>query len=173
MVFIVMGVSGCGKTTVGQLLAKKINIPFYDADDFHPKDNVEKMQNGLPLNDDDRKPWLTLLAKNISDWNKSGGAVLACSALKKSYRDLLKTGSDSPELSKQVRFIYLKGSKELIYKRLLNRSHHYMPPDLLESQFRDLEEPHDALYVQIDQKPQKIVHDIIDHLEESKSNPHS
>lgn len=168
-----MGVSGCGKTTVGQLLAKEINIPFYDADDFHPKDNVEKMQNGLPLNDDDRKPWLTLLAKNISDWNKSGGAVLACSALKKSYRDLLKTGSDSPELSKQVRFIYLKGSKELIYKRLLNRSHHYMPPDLLESQFRDLEEPHDALYVQIDQEPQKIVHDIIDHLEESKSNPHS
>ncbi len=157
MVFIVMGVSGCGKTTVGKLLAEKINLPFFDADNFHPSENVTKMSSGEPLNDNDRKPWLEILAEKIEKWNRSDGAVLACSALKESYRKLLISKSTD------VQFVYLNGAKDIILQRMKNREGHYMPPDLLDSQFEALEEPGDeAIHVSIKQTPKEIVDRIIE-----------
>ncbi len=161
MVIILMGVSGCGKTTVGELLAEKLDLPFYDADDFHPDVNVKKMRSGIPLNDDDRKPWLEELSRQIKHWNKKDGAVLACSALKKKYRDILRADSARNE----VQFVYLKGSKELILNRLEERSGHYMPPGLLDSQFSALEEPENAIVISINQSPEKITESIIDRLD--------
>lgn len=155
MVWIIMGVSGSGKTTVGRKLAERLNLPFFDADDFHPKKNVEKMQSGRPLNDDDRKPWLETLASKIKEWNSIDGAVLACSALKESYRQLLVSKCDD------VQFVYLKGDKATILKRINSRNDHYMPPELLDSQFDALEEPADALTVSIDNGPEEIVNQII------------
>jgi carbohydrate kinase (thermoresistant glucokinase family) len=160
MVIILMGVSGCGKTTVGELLAQDLNLPFYDADDFHPETNVKKMESGIPLNDDDRKPWLKELARQIKIWNENNGAVLACSALKENYRQMLRADSNQNE----VQIVYLKGSKKLIADRLNQRSGHYMPPELLDSQFADLEEPENALTVSIDNSPEKITQKIMDHL---------
>lgn len=160
MVWIVMGVSGSGKTTVGELLAERFNLPFYDADDFHPPSNVEKMSSGQPLNDEDRKPWLLTLTNHIRDWNNKNGAVLACSALKQNYRDLLK--SKSPD----VYFIYLQGSKRLILERMKNRNNHYMPTELLDSQFDALEEPAKAIVVPIDQDPEEIVNQILKSMRE-------
>ncbi len=157
MVYVVMGVSGCGKTTIGKMLGEVKNLPFYDADDFHPDENVEKMRNGIPLDDQDRLPWLTILAQNISEWNRSGGAVLACSALKQNYRDILTSTSGD----RDVQFIYLKGSKELISGRLKKRSGHYMPADLLDSQFNDLEEPEDAATVSVSADPGTILKEIL------------
>ena len=157
MVYVVMGVSGCGKTTIGKMLGEVKNLPFYDADDFHPDENVEKMRNGIPLDDQDRLPWLTILAQNISVWNRSGGAVLACSALKQNYRDILTSTSGD----RDVQFIYLKGSKELISGRLKKRSGHYMPADLLDSQFNDLEEPEDAATVSVSADPGTILKEIL------------
>ncbi|MGB3776784.1 MAG: gluconokinase [Tunicatimonas sp.] len=135
MVIIVMGVSGSGKTHVGKLLAEALLLPFYDADNFHPPSNVAKMEQGNPLTDADRLPWLTILADKIKIWNTQGGAVLACSALKESYRIQL-----SVNYTANVRFVYLQGSKELILNRMLERDH-FFPPELLDSQFADLEEP--------------------------------
>lgn len=155
MVWIVMGVSGSGKTTIGRILAENQGLPFYDADDFHPPQNVEKMRSGQPLNDHDRKPWLDTLSRHISDWNRRGGAVLACSALKKSYRNTLRSDGN------HVQFIYLKGSKEMILKRMNDREDHYMPPSLLDSQFEALEEPPDAITVFIDNPPEKIIAEIL------------
>lgn len=154
-----MGVSGCGKTTIGKLLANHMQVPFFDADDFHPPSNVKKMRLGTALNDDDRKPWLEDLSSRISEWNESDGAVLACSALKDHYRSLLKKSTDNK--INQISFIYLKGSRELIHKRLLNRDDHYMPPELLESQFNDLEEPEDSITVDIGQEPEMILKEIL------------
>ncbi len=162
MVYVIMGVSGCGKTTIGKLLAKQLKLSFYDADNFHPQTNIRKMEQGIPLNDDDRKPWLDILSKKINEWNQTGGAVLACSALKKSYRDLLRNVNSDGAVN--VKFIYLKGSKEIIYKRLNDREGHYMPPELLNSQFQDLEEPKHALTVNIDQKPDTILKHILNDL---------
>ena len=159
MVYVIMGVSGCGKTTIGKLLAKQLNLPFYDADNFHPQSNIKKMEQRIPLNDEDRKPWLEILSEQISEWNQTGGAVLACSALKKSYRDLI--GKSHVNGAGKVKFIYLKGSKEMIYDRLKEREGHYMPPELLNSQFEDLEEPKHAITVNIDQKPETIVQNIL------------
>lgn len=163
MVLVIMGVSGCGKTTVGEILAKDLGLPFFDADDFHPQRNVEKMKSGRPLNDDDRYPWLTILSENILKWNKKKGAVLACSALKKTYREILQPVSHSDLL-----FVYLKGTKEIILDRLNKRTGHYMPPELLDSQFAALEEPEKAITVSIDQSPNKIVEQIKTELFESK-----
>jgi len=160
MVIILMGVSGCGKTTVGELLAQDLNLPFYDADDFHPETNVKKMESGIPLNDDDRKPWLKELALQIKKWNRNDGAVLACSALKDTYREMLVADSNRNE----VQFVYLKGSKKLIAERLKQRSGHYMPPKLLDSQFEALEEPDDAVIMPINYSPEKISERIIAHL---------
>lgn len=159
MVYVLMGVSGCGKTTVGKKLAGDLNLPFYDADDFHPEDNVNKMESGVPLNDDDRYPWLEILSENIAKWNRSKGAVLACSALKKSYRDHLRKGNQD-----RVTFIYLKGARELIYHRLKNREEHYMPSSLLDSQFETLEEPEHAITISVDSDPENIIIEIMNHL---------
>lgn len=153
--FIVMGVSGCGKTTVGTALADRLGWDFYDADDFHPPENVAKMASGIPLNDDDRYPWLVALHDLISDSladRKSG--VLACSALQESYREILLDDNDN------VQIVYLKGSFDLILSRMQARSGHYMKPEMLQSQFNALEEPRDAMVVPISLGVDEIV-DII------------
>ena len=158
MIYIVMGVSSSGKSVIGEMLAEKLDCAFYDADDFHPVENVKKMESGKPLNDEDRLPWLEKLRRVMMQWEQTGGAVLACSALKKSYRDMLNP-SDIP-----TRFIYLKGSKEVIAKRMRNRSGHFMPESLLESQFQALEEPQNAITVNIDQSPSDILKEIFEQL---------
>jgi carbohydrate kinase (thermoresistant glucokinase family) len=151
-----MGVSGCGKSTVGKLLAEKLSIPFYDADDYHFPENVKKMENGIPLTDVDRKPWLTLLADNIKLWESSGGAVLACSALKQIYRDLLASTTTDV-----VKFIYLKGDKSVLFSRLTERESHFMPDTLLDSQLQTLEPPADAITVSIEQSLDDMLSQIL------------
>lgn len=159
MVVIVMGVSGAGKTLIGQKLALHLSVPFYDADNFHPADNILKMHNGMPLTDRDREPWLKSLGENIQEWNRGQGAVLACSALKKIYRDQLRSAS------KEVVFVYLKGVKSLIAERLELRKGHFFDSSLLDSQFEALEEPPDAITVSIDRPPDDIVKTIIEELD--------
>lgn len=151
-----MGVSGSGKSLIGKKLSKSTDLPFYDADDFHPQANIEKMKKGTPLNDDDRRPWLESLADHMKDWDSNGGAILGCSALKKSYRDLLRNRSKVP-----VRTIYLKGSKSLIAQRLKQRKGHFFDSSLLDSQFEALEEPQRALTIEINQEPDEIVGQIL------------
>ena len=151
--WVVMGVSGCGKSFIGELLAEALGGVFADADDFHPPANIEKMANGIPLIDADRWPWLDRLREEIvSHRNSPAVYVLACSALKQSYRDRLM-GDDSPEI---FNFVYLKGTKELIRQRMEQRDH-FMPPALLDSQFETLEEPQDAIVVDIELSPDAIV----------------
>ncbi|MCU4674187.1 gluconokinase [Catenovulum sp. 2E275] len=156
MIYVVMGVSGCGKSSIGQALADKLNVNFYDADDFHSKSSVEKMSNGIPLTDEDRLPWLTNLAEQMVSWNQQGGAVLACSALKQKYREWLS--QPQPD---QVTFVYLQGSFELISNRLAARKGHFMSAKLLTSQFETLEEPTDAIIVSIEPQPAEIVEQIL------------
>ncbi|QLG43839.1 gluconokinase [Costertonia aggregata] len=154
-VFFVMGVSGSGKSTVGRLLAKVLNCPFFDGDDYHPEANIKKMSAGNPLNDDDRKTWLNslnLLAKQ----HQKKGAVIACSALKQSYRHVL-----SRSLNDSAKFVYLKGSYKEISNRLSQRNGHFMPAALLQSQFDTLEEPEDAITVSIRYSPKEIVQKIL------------
>ena len=137
MIIILMGVSGCGKSAVGKVLSKELDIPFYDADDFHSVENKRKMSEGIPLTDKDRKPWL----KSLADFmNAHGEMILACSALKHSYRRILR---DAPE----VRFVYLKGDYALVRSRLEDRKGHFFNPELLDSQFQTLEEPRNAVVV--------------------------
>jgi gluconokinase len=150
-ILILMGVSGSGKTTVGRLLAQEVGWQHFDADDFHPAANIEKMKRGLPLNDADREPWLLRLREVISSClERNESAVLSCSALKESYRSILA-------IDEAVHFVYLQGSSDLIRQRLSNRSDHYMNPVLLDSQFDTLEEPSDSLRIDISAPPRKIV----------------
>jgi gluconokinase len=154
MIVIVMGVVGAGKTTIGRLLADEMRWKFADADDYHPAANIEKIRNGIPLTDADRKPWLDRLRAAIEGWIADGSnAVLACSALKVSYRQELQAG---PE----VRFVYLKGSPELIAERLRARHGHFANQQILASQVADLEEPEDAVIVDIAASPQEMVRQI-------------
>jgi gluconokinase len=154
MIVIVMGVVGAGKTTVGRLLAEQLGWEFADADDFHPKSNVDKIRHGIALTDEDRAPWLAALREEIIRWIHEGrNVVLACSALKRSYRQELDAGAE-------VRFVYLKGSANLIAQRLRARRGHYAGEAILASQFDDLEEPVDAVTVDIDASPQEIVAEI-------------
>ena len=155
-VFVVMGVSGCGKTTVGEALAETLQYRFFDADDFHPRQNIDKMARGEPLNDTDRQPWLEQLAELINT-EKDGGIVLACSALKQSYRDILVAET-------VVTFIHLDGTPEVIAERM-GRRKHFMPPALLESQFADLEPPKDAIRASIDQTVPEMLKDILQQIE--------
>jgi gluconokinase len=147
MMAIVMGVSGCGKTTVGRLLARELGCEFLDADDLHPEANVAKMANGVALTDDDRWPWLDAIVAAMHERAARGsGAVIACSALKEAYRERLRRGASEVG---EVRIVYLKGDAATIASRLASRKGHYMPAALLESQFAALEEPPDAIVVDI------------------------
>lgn len=159
---IIMGVAGSGKTTVGRLLARRLGWEFEDADSFHPPANIAKMEQAIPLNDDDREPWLGALRALIQgrlDQNRS--LVLACSALKEKYRRKI-AGDDE-----RVRFVYLKGTYALIAKRLQSRDGHYMPASLLDSQFADLEEPDDAIVVHVGEAPDELVRRIETQLRDS------
>lgn len=154
MIVIVMGVVGSGKTTVGQLLAEQLGWEFADADDFHSQANKEKIHKGIGLTDADRKPWLESLRTAIVQWiAERRSVVLACSALKRSYRSELEVG---PE----VRFVYLKGSAALIASRLHARRGHFANEQILASQLSDLEEPENAITVGIAGTPPEIVQDI-------------
>jgi gluconokinase len=145
MIVVVMGVSGSGKTVVGQALATALGWPFIEGDDFHPPANVAMMAAGTPLTDTDRWPWLDRLADEVAATLERGGhAVLACSALKQSYRDRLAAAARAPG---DVRFVHLKGDYATIAARLAARQHRYMPASLLASQFATLEEPADAIVV--------------------------
>jgi gluconokinase len=154
MVIVVMGVTGSGKTTIGSLLAARLGWQFADADEFHSAANKEKMHKGIPLSDADRLPWLAAIHDQIAKWVAlNQNVVLACSALKQSYRQLLWNG---PE----VRFVYLKGSYELIAERLRARKGHFADEHILAGQFRDLEEPSDAVTVDIAASTEEIVDEI-------------
>lgn len=154
MIVIVMGVVGSGKTTVGHLLAEQLGWEFADADEFHSQANKEKIRKGIGLNDADREPWLQSLRAAIVQWIALGrNVVLACSALKRSYRSEL-------EVSPGVRFVYLKGSAALIASRLKSRRGHFANEQILASQLRDLEEPENALIVGIEDTPPEIMQKI-------------
>ena len=156
MVIVVIGPMGCGKTTIGSLLAQKLNCRFSDGDDFHPPENVEKMRNGVALEAEDRIGWLKVLRDHIRKQRQMNHQlVLACSALKQSYRDLL--GIDQ----KHVVSAYLKGSEELLRERISSRTHQYMNDSLLSSQLQTMEEPGDGIIVSIDQTPEEICSEII------------
>jgi gluconokinase len=146
-----MGVSGCGKSTVGALLAQKLGVEFLDADEYHPPENVAKMAAGMALNDEDRRPWLERLNAEL---RRREDVVLACSALKASYRDILAQGA-------HCRFVHLRGSIELIHARLAERRHRYMPASLLESQFATLEPPAHAIVVDVARPAEDCVAEIL------------
>jgi gluconokinase len=151
VIVIVMGVVGAGKTTVGSLLAQQLGWEFADADDYHSAENKEKIRRGIALTDVDREPWLRRLHQEIADWMGRGkNVVLACSALKRAYREELKVGA-------QVKFVYLKGDAALIDSRLRARKGHFADDKILDSQLADLEEPKRAVTVAIDQTPAAIV----------------
>jgi gluconokinase len=159
MICIIMGVAGSGKSTIGVLLSRQTGWQFYDGDDFQPPENIEKMSRGIPLTDRDRQFWLlrlkTLIDEKMS--NKSN-AIIACSALKESYREFLQGDNRS------IVWIYLKGDRDLLYKRLQQRQNHFMKADLLASQLEVFEEPSNAFIVSIEQTPQAIVGQILDRL---------
>ncbi len=158
MVIVLMGVTGTGKTTVGQALAQAMHCEFADADDSHSPENRAKMHAGIPLTDGDRGPWLRSLHRQIETWLAEGvDAVLACSALKKSYRAELANGL-TPD---SIRFVYLTGPEPVIQARLDSRQGHYMPASLLGSQIADLEPPTDAIAVSITQTVPAIVQEIL------------
>ena len=156
-VYIVMGVSGCGKTTVGMALAKRLGCPFYDGDDFHPPENIAKMSSGIPLDDADRTPWLDHLHDLISQHIAAGTtAVLSCSALKQAYRSQLRGAHEA------VQFVYLAGSFDLIWRRMTAREGHYMKAEMLKSQFDALELPDEAeaLTLSIEMSPADMLEQI-------------
>ncbi|MBI5712566.1 MAG: gluconokinase [Chloroflexi bacterium] len=150
MFIIVMGVSGVGKTTIGTALAKDLGWSFADADELHPPANIEKMSRGIPLNDDDRQPWLQAIrAYMIERMSRGESGVVTCSALKQKYRNVL-------QVNDQVKFVYLKGDYDLILKRMQARNH-FMKPEMLKSQFEALEEPNEAVVVSVKKKVEEIV----------------
>ena len=152
MIIILMGVSGSGKTTIGQWLAQELGWPFSDGDQFHPQANIAKMQQGIPLTDEDRWPWLHALRAHIETCLRQGrSAVLACSALKRVYRAYLLI--DEAE----VRLVYLQGAYDLIHARLTQRHGHFMPTGLLASQFAALEEPERGVVVEVVHPPATLV----------------
>jgi gluconokinase len=160
MIIVIMGVAGSGKTTIGKLLSKKFGYKYYEGDDYHPHKNVAKMSNGIPLNDEDRLPWLLSLRKIIQENLEDGrGTVITCSALKQSYREILKYDN-------RVKFVYLKGDFDTINNRMQQRKEHFMKPEMLKSQFDALEEPTDAITIEVNMSTEEIVNEIIKRLEE-------
>jgi gluconokinase len=158
MIVVLMGVTGSGKSTIGELLAQRTNAVFADADDYHPPANKQKMAAGHPLNDDDRQPWLETLNELMRGWFKEGkSGILACSALKQKYRDTLASGL--PE--EAVHFVWLDGSPALLAERLAARHHEFMNPNLLKSQLDTLEPPADALRIVNDRAPEEVVDTIL------------
>lgn len=156
MILVMMGVSGAGKTTIGSLLASHLGWIFADADDYHPEQNKKKMHAGIPLNDEDRVPWLQRLHQLLVEWDREGkSGILACSALKASYRKIL-----AEELS-HLRFVFLDVSRETLAHRLGAREGHFMNPGLLDSQLNTLELPTEALHIVADEEPQKVVDSIL------------
>jgi gluconokinase len=157
VIVIVFGVSGAGKTTIGKLLAQELGWRFYEADDFHSQANIEKMPSGIPLTDEDRWPWLESLRQLIKrSLEVAENAVLACSALKRAYRERLR-------VSDEVKFVFLRGDYALVEKQLRQRRGHFMNPELLPSQFADLEEPkpdEGALTIELGRTPQELVEEI-------------
>lgn len=156
MFYIIMGVSGSGKSTIGKLLSDRLNCQFYDGDDFHPPSNLQKMNNDIPLTDSDRQAWLEklqALITSVLDIEEEG--VLACSALKSKYRQILS--NDNPK----VVFIYLQGDYDCLKSRIQSRQGHFMGVDLLRSQFETLEEPKDAVIVNVCLEPRAIVAEIL------------
>lgn len=155
MIILLMGITGSGKSKIGKLLADSLHWEFSDADTFHPPANIEKMSQGIPLNDVDRAPWLQAIQHAINRWlQEEQNVVLACSALKATYRQILCCNHS------QIRLVYLKGSFELLESRLTQRQDHFMEINLLQSQFDILEEPEDGIQVDIAQPPEVIVEQI-------------
>jgi len=158
--YVIMGVSGAGKTTIGAQLARELDIAFVEGDDLHPPENVNRMAAGIPLTDDHRRGWLLAIAVRLRDAKRTGvGLVVSCSALKRSYRDLLRSVGDA-----DVRFVYLAGRRALLAERMAKRRGHFMPPSLLESQLSILEEPspdEGALVCDIRDTPDTIVADLV------------
>jgi len=167
VIVIVFGVSGAGKTTIGKLLAEDLGWQFYEGDDFHPLANIEKMRSGRPLTDEDRWPWLDRLRDQITrSLAAKENAVLSCSALKRAYRERLRVSDD-------VKFVFLRGDYALVEKQLRRRRGHFMNPDLLRSQFTDLEEPEadeDVLTIELGRTPQELVEDIKTRLHLAREN---
>ena len=154
-ILVIMGVSGSGKTTIGQLLSAELICSFIDGDDFHPPVNIKKMSSGEALTDEDRWPWLEILTDKIQEYiQQKQSMVLACSALKKSYREILCVEREL------VQFIYLKGNYATIVRRMQSRENHFMTKSLLQSQFATLEEPEDAIVVDISPSPSEILKSI-------------
>jgi gluconokinase len=155
---VIMGVAGCGKSSVGETLSRRLGIRYRDGDDLHPAANVEKMRAGVALDDDDRWPWLDRVAAEL---NQNASLIIGCSALKRAYRDRIRAGAGAP-----VQFVHLAGDHDLIAARMAQRAGHYMPPSLLASQFAALEPPgpDEALRVPIDQPLDAIVTQIMDAL---------
>lgn len=154
MIIQVIGVSGCGKSTIAKLLSEDLGLPYYDADDFHPQENIKKMKGGRPLNDEDRTTWLAILSRNLQKWEAEGGAVLACSALKEKYREILTEGL------KENHWVFLSGPYELIYERMQKRKNHYMSESMLRSQFDTLEVPDYGIHIDIALPPGEIIEKI-------------
>lgn len=167
-VLIFMGVCGCGKSTVGHLVANALELTYAEGDDFHSEQNVEKMRSGTPLDDDDRAPWLAEMATEIASWVEQGkGGVLSCSSLKRRYRDILRGDFG---VSDTVRFFHLCGTFELIEDRMSQRQNHYMPPGLLTSQFATLEVPSpDEQVIELDiaHDPEVLARQVLEKLGEA------
>ena len=151
MIIVLMGVTGSGKSTVGKLLVQQLGWKFFEGDDFHSPANIEKMRRGMPLSDDDRRPWLEAIRESIRKMvERSENAVIACSALKHSYRQMLR-------IAGEVVFVYLKANIDIVRERLKNRTGHFMNPNLIQSQFNTLEESEQALRVDASLPPGEIV----------------
>jgi gluconokinase len=158
MIFIIMGVSGSGKSTVGKSVSKELGWKFYEGDEYHPAENVQKMKNGSPLNDEDRLPWLLSLRKIIEDaFEKKENIIISCSALKQAYRDILKVNDE-------VKFIYLKGSYDLIKKRMEVRANHFFKPAMLKSQFETLEEPEAVIEIDISVATESTINEVVNRI---------